>query len=686
MNPLAGEFPSINWSPASITRPLADFGVMRSVVLALVVLTSACTFPSNASETTSDTATPLPAEDGVAIDDDAYPAPEFPEGLDWLNVDSPLALQDLEGRFVLLDFWTYGCINCIHVIPDLHRLEDEFADELVVIGVHSAKFETEGDTESIREILLRYGVEHPVVNDAGFEIWRSYDVRAWPTAWLIDPDGNLVGRHEGEGVYDTVQPVLEGLLAEPGMQLSSTELTFAPEQRVETVLAYPTKLAVDPVGDRIFVADTGHDQVVAVQLSTGSVTAVYGDAVGGYRDGGPDEAKFDGPRGLALSADGTALYVADTGNHAVREIDLESGLVTTLAGTGRKGAWPPMGGFAGGTPLHSPWDLELVDDTLFVAMAGSHQIWSLDLSDGEIAPYAGSGREATDGGPRLASALAQPSGLATDGERLWFADSESSSIRLVVDDEVALLAGAADDLFTFDNQDGIGSEARFQHPLGVAWDGESVWVADTYNSSIRAIDPETGATTTYAGGEAGWGDGAEPLFNQPGGIEAADGLLYVADTNNHAVRVIDLASGETDTLILAGMEQFRRPAEDGVVVAEPATLVEGDAEIVLDVTFPAGYKVNPEAPASFVWSAGVGEVDPASLTAIAPEFPMTFDLRVEASGTLVGDIGLVYCEVDKESICLFEQIQIEVPVVVDPAGGAVVAVHHEVTLPEGLEP
>ncbi len=659
---------------------------MRSAVLALVVMTSACTFPSNASETTTDTTVPTATERVATTDEDAYPAPEFPPGLDWLNVDSPLTIEGLEGRFVLLDFWTYGCINCIHVIPDLHRLEEEFADELVVIGVHSAKFETESQTDAIREIVLRYGIEHPVVNDAGFEIWRSYDVRAWPTAWLVDPDGNLVGRHQGEGVYDTVQPVLQALLDDPATTITATELAVAPEQRVETVLAYPTKLAVDPVGDRLFVADTGHDQVVVVELSTGTVIDVFGDGSPGYRDGGGDEAKFNGPRGLALSADGKALYVADTGNHTVREIDLDSGLVTTLAGTGRKGAWPPMGGFAGGTPLHSPWDLELVGDSLYVAMAGSHQIWALDLSEGEIGPYAGSGREATDGGSRLASALAQPSGLASDGYRLWFADSESSSIRVVADDEVDLLAGAAEDLFTFGHRDGIGPDARFQHPLGIAWDGETVWVADTYNSAIRAIDPDTGATETFVGGEAGWADGPEPLFAQPGGIEASNGLLYVADTNNHAIRVIDTATGIADTLVLAGMEGFRRPAEDGLVVAEPSTVIEGAAELVLDVSFPAGYKVNPEAPASFVWSAGVGAVDPNSLTVVEPEFPLTFDITVEASGTLVGDIGLVYCEEEKESICLFEQVQIEVPVVVDPAGGSVMLVHHEVRLPEGLEP
>jgi thiol-disulfide isomerase/thioredoxin len=660
---------------------------MRPLFLVLALVISACTFPDTE-------VAPTPEPDGVtatsvAVDPTAstattYTAPSFPEGLDWLNTDAPIALEDLRGKIVLLDFWTYGCINCIHVIPDLERLEAEYPDELVVIGVHSAKFETEGQTESIREIVLRYGVTHPVVNDAGFQIWRDYGVRAWPTVWMIGPDGSLEGRHEGEGVYETVQPAIEKVLANESVD--GTPLTFAPEERIETILAYPTKLAVDGERGRIYVADTGHDQVVAVDLGTAEVLAVYGSGEPGYRDGSAEEASFSGPRGLAVSGDGRTLYVADTGNHTVRAIDVESGLVTTLAGIGRQGSWPPMGGDAGSVALHSPWDLELVGDTLFVAMAGSHQIWTIDLVGLQATPFAGSGRESTDNGPRRSSGLAQPSGLASDGERLWFADAESSSIRVVADDTVGLVAGAADGLFDFGLVDGVGADARFQHPLGVAWDGSLVWVADTYNSAIRAVDPSTGAVTTVVGGEAGWADGPDPLFDQPGGIEAFDGRLYVADTNNHSIRVVDPRAGTTTTLVLNGMERFRRPAEDGIVVLDPVTVAEGSVAVSLDLVLPEGYKVNPEAPASIAWGGNAGPVSPESVALVEPRFPIRFELAVSSSGTLVGDLALVYCEEEQESICLFEQVRLEVPVVVDVEGADAIDVVHDITLPDGLAP
>ncbi|HEX2869201.1 MAG TPA: thioredoxin-like domain-containing protein [Ignavibacteriales bacterium] len=128
-------------------------------------------------------------------------APEFPDGLDWLNVDHPIKLSDLRGKVVLLDFWTFCCINCMHIIPDLKKLEAKYPGELAVIGVHSAKFLSEQETGNIRQAILRYDIEHPVVNDKDFKIWTSYGANAWPTVVLIDPRGDVVGHHSGEGVY-----------------------------------------------------------------------------------------------------------------------------------------------------------------------------------------------------------------------------------------------------------------------------------------------------------------------------------------------------------------------------------------------------------------------------------------------------------------------------------------------------
>ncbi|HET9526031.1 MAG TPA: thioredoxin family protein, partial [Pyrinomonadaceae bacterium] len=135
-------------------------------------------------------------------------APEIQGGSGWLNTDKPLSLAALKGKVVLLDFWTYGCINCIHIIPDLKKLEAKYPNQLVVIGVHSAKFQNEKETENIRRIILRYEIEHPVYNDSEYAVWQSYGVRAWPTQVLIDPAGYVIGGVSGEGNYDVIDQAI----------------------------------------------------------------------------------------------------------------------------------------------------------------------------------------------------------------------------------------------------------------------------------------------------------------------------------------------------------------------------------------------------------------------------------------------------------------------------------------------
>jgi DNA-binding beta-propeller fold protein YncE len=488
-------------------------------------------------------------------------APEFPSGLDWLNTGGkPLTLSGLKGKVVLLDFWTYGCINCIHVIPELKRLEKDFPHELVVIGVHSAKFASEGDTNSIRRIILRYGLEHPVVNDRDLLVWRSWNVKSWPTLILIDPAGKVVARHSGEDIYYLLKPVIASVVGDFDSRglLDRTPLPLRLEKDTarESQLSFPGKVLAD--GDRglLFISDTSHHRIVVARLPGGEVADIIGRGGPGFEDGTFASATFRQPQGLAFSPEGGTLYVADRGNHAIRLISLSGNDVKTLAGVGFKSdAYPPRAGRAPKVALSSPWDLALDGQRLFVAMAGSHQIWMMDLGSGYITPYAGSGREGTADGPREEAELAQPSGLALDGAgRLYFADSEASSLRWVDIDAagsgVSTLAGSGLSLFDFGDIDGVGRGARFQHPLGVVFSQGIIYVADTYNNKIKSVDPLTGEVRTLAGNGPGWRDGDVPLFHEPGGLSVSGDQLYVADTNNHAVRVIDLRTGETTTMRL----------------------------------------------------------------------------------------------------------------------------------------
>lgn len=501
------------------------------------------------------------------------PAPEFPAGLDWLNTDRALTLAQLRGKLVILDFWTYGCINCMHVIPELRRLEEEYPNELVVIGVHSAKFANEADTGNIRQILLRYRLEHPVVNDGDFLVWRIWGVRAWPTLALIDPAGNVVGSYSGEGIYSLFKPVIKSLLQEFDakglLDRTPLRLKLEKEGMPESGLSFPGKVLADERGGRLFIADTNHNRIIITDIASGRVLKVIGSGEPGFNDGDFGMSTFDHPQGMALEENGQILYVADTGNHALRWVDLRAGEITTLIGTGfQAGDYPPQGGIAPNIALNSPWDLALDGKQLYIAMAGSHQIWLMDTTTKAIHPFAGSGREGTRDGLLVEAELAQPSGLALDGEgRLYFADSEGSSIRWAETNgekgRVTTLVGSGISLFDFGDVDGIGPDARLQHPLGVVYYKGVLYVADTYNNKIKRVNPETKEIKTFLGNERGWRDGTDPLFYEPGGIDAAKDKLYVADTNNHSIRVIDLITHQTSTLVLKGIECFTASANDG---------------------------------------------------------------------------------------------------------------------------
>lgn len=654
---------------------------------------------------------PVLAQGGDGVGDQDFsghvPAIPFPEDVDWLNVPGPLTWDDLRGKVVLLDFWTYGCINCMHIIPDLQRLEEEFPDELVVIGVHSAKFTNEGETENIRQIVQRYGVTHPVVNDSDFEIWRAWGVQAWPTVMLVDPQGMVFGYHAGEGVYDVLQPVIAGMVRQFDEQglINHEPLTITPELESlpEMPLAFPGKVLADPGGGRLFIADSGHNRIVIADLAGYEVLAVVGGMDAGNQDGSYAAARFNTPQGMALSEDGRILYVADTENHTIRAVDLEAETVATVAGTGQQARQILSGDGAGtGVPLNSPWDLVRVGGQLYIAMAGSHQLWRYDIETGSVAVHSGSGGEGIVDGPHVRAQLAQPSGITTDGDVLYFADSEASAIREADIDpagSVRTLVGTG--LFDFGDRDGVGREALLQHPLGVVYVDGLLYVADTYNSKIRILDPETRELSTLAGNPSGgYQDGplADSLFDEPGGISHANGFLYVADTNNHAIRVIDLAAGTVSILSFANPEALQPapepvtatpapPAGDQVMLA-PQTAASGESVITLDIQVPEGYKFNDLAPFTAVWQPDGTVVQIAEDNRIQrivePEMPLRIPATLhEGTAVLSVDLTIYFCEAINESLCFIERTRLNLPVTVDGSeGGSGLVLEYSVEPPD----
>ncbi|MEH2348171.1 MAG: thioredoxin-like domain-containing protein [Nostoc sp.] len=487
-------------------------------------------------------------------------APELPQNYSWLNTDKPLSLKQFKGRVVILDFWTYCCINCLHILPNLKYLEQKYKDSLTVIGVHSAKFDNEKETENIRQAILRYDIEHPVIVDSNFRLWEEYAVRAWPTLIIIDPEGYVIGQIAGEGNRDTLDELIQKLIQQHQDKgtINFQELSLTLEKQRKpliTPLAFPGKVLATQAG--LFIADSGHHRLIMSSFD-GEILHLIGTGKSGLTDGAFNEAQFFAPQGMAYDTENQILYVADTENHTLRRVDLKRQVVEAIAGTGEQSRnIHPHGGAALETALNSPWDLVKVGNTLFIAMAGPHQIWEMDLETSIIKTYAGTGAEACIDGSLTESAFAQPSGISTDGEELYIADSEVSSIRgvgIVEPYQVRTVCGSGG-LFGFGDVDGQGEDVRLQHCLGVEFAQSFLWVADTYNHKIKLVSPSGNCQTVLGDGSVGLqdGQGKNSRFFEPSGLSAIDSYLYIADTNNHAIRRVDLNTFEVTTLEFIGL-------------------------------------------------------------------------------------------------------------------------------------
>ncbi|KAJ8529629.1 hypothetical protein K7X08_036464 [Anisodus acutangulus] len=624
--------------------------------------------------------------------------PEFPSKLDWLNT-APLQLgRDLKGKVVLLDFWTYCCINCMHVLPDLEFLEKKYEDmPFVVVGVHSAKFDNEKDLEAIRSAVLRYGITHPVVNDGEMNLWRELGVNSWPTFVLVGPNGKLLAQIAGEGHRKDLDYLVEAALQFYGKKklLDSKPIPLRLEKDndprlLTSPLKFPGKLAVDVLNNRIFISDSNHNRIVVADLEGNFLIQVGSTGAEGLRDGNFDDATFNRPQGLAYNAKKNLLYVADTENHALRVIDFVNETVETLAGNGTKGSDYEGGGTGTAQLLNSPWDVcfEPENEIVYIAMAGQHQIWEHKTSDGVTRAFSGNGYERNlNGSSSTSTSYAQPSGisLSRDLKEAYIADSESSSIRAVdlrTGGSRPLAGGDpvfAENLFKFGDHDGIGSEVLLQHPLGVfcGKDGQ-IYIADSYNHKIKKLDPVSKRVTTLAGvGQAGFKDGAAVAaqFSEPSGIvEAENGRLYIADTNNSVIRYLDLNKSEAEVLTLElkgvqpplrsrSLKRLRRRsgADTQTVIVNGSSSNEGTLNLRISV--PEGYHFSKEAQSKFSIDFdpdNAAEVDSLEGN-LSPEGSAVVHFRRSSASS---STARVYCKVyycKEDEVCLYQSLTFEVP-------------------------
>ena len=636
-------------------------------------------------------------------------APEFPAGKDWFN-SPPLTFgKQLAGKITVLDFWTYCCINCIHILPDLEELEERYAGYPVAfVGVHSAKFDNEKVSENIRNAVLRYEIAHPVVNDDTMQMWQRIGVRSWPSMAVVGPKGNLLLLVSGEGNKEVIDACITAALAFYSKDIFRHDpVPMSPEkdkQRIDSPLRYPGKLAIDTEGERLFISDSNHHRIVITDLN-GRFIDTIGTGRIGLADGGYDEARFFRLQGLAFHKDN--LYVADAENHALRIVDTKAKTVRTLAGNGTQGR-DYQGGRGGPEQrISTPWDVLVEEGKVFIAMAGTHQIWSYDLKQQIAENYSGNGSEQNlNDADRLLAAWAQPSGLAVGNGELFVADSESSTVR-AIDLKIGAtrtIAGGESaqprNLFAFGDKDGIGEQARMQHVLGVQWWGKKkkVIVADTYNHRLKLLDPKTGGVKRWVGsGKPGLrdGNGLDAQFSEPAGFALGPQAkrLFVADTNNHAIRVVDLGSLIVSTLKLTGVPDAREPVAPRslrladlpgtpTVRTEPLRLARGQVGTLrLSLKLPASHHFTDNAGSR--WQVIADEQSPVSIDeakavgALKENDTINIPvmLKDDANGGLLRVEAIAYfCEEDGP--CQVSAVLFEVPVAPSQTPGNSVELMH----------
>ena len=650
-------------------------------------------------------------------------APEL-RGRGWLNTGGRnLSLADLRGKILILDFWTFCCINCLHVLDELREIEAEFADYLVTIGVHSPKFEHEADPVALAAACERYEVHHPVLDDPHLETWNAYSARAWPTLVVIDPEGYIVATMAGEGHGSAVKALVTALVAEHEAKgtLRRGDSPFVPPPAREGALRFPAKVIALPSGN-LLVADAGHHSLAELLPDGETLVRRIGSGERGLLDGGPSEARFSEPNGLCLLPDDVAaavgydVVVADTVNHALRGVRLADGWVTTLAGTGEqylvggvenvtnpdgtKRAYrfgvtgavtdandgadrgtppPPESTPALCTRLSSPWDVVWSDGAhgLLVAMAGTHTIWLFDPLSEQVRLVAGTMAEGLRDGLGTDAWFAQPSGLAArtvaPGESFWVADSETSALRVLelADEAITVHTAVGKGLFDFGHRDGKLADALFQHPLGVVAlpDGSAV-VADTYNGAIRRV-------RIAAGGEAGTrdeGDG-EVTTLATGLAEPSGVLVETGPDGGLTLLVVESAAHRLTRIALPA--DLAGEVRDGVAkrTQRPATVIApGPLQLQVPFAPASGQKlddrwgpstslqVSATPPELLLEGAGSGSDLERSLV-INPEV---------ASGVLHVTAKAASCDaVGEFPACHLAQQDWGVPVVVlRPAGGS----------------
>ena len=363
------------------------------------------------------------------------------DNANWVQGKPILISSDMK-KPLLLDFWTFGCMNCLNIIPDLKLLENMFGDDLDIVSIHTPKFEKEQNIKSLKKSLDFLDISHSVIADNDACLWDAYAVKAWPTWILVDPSGYVALHEQGEGHLQKFAQAIQSFIDVPAKE--------------EPFVSTKKDMSVIEVSKDWMTI--GCQSELDIYTGDKKVKTVKG---------------FSMISGLLIVDD--TVFVADRYRGEVSIIDLNSYAQKILV----KG-------------LRAPYGLEFIHSNLFISLAGSHKITVVNLDTLQTQEIAGNGFEGLRDGVGDQVLLAQPQALAFDEDRLWFLDTETSSLRYMLGREVFTEFGEG--LFSFGDDN---KKLLLQHPqdmtLGRYGDGCGVgrlFIADTYNDKIKVYDPE----------------------------------------------------------------------------------------------------------------------------------------------------------------------------------------------------
>lgn len=613
----------------------------------------------------------------VSQPDKVARAIEFPDTLKWLNTQMPLSLRNFEGHFLLLNFWTSSSSLSLGQLKELKRL-DEIHDNLSIIIVHSGKYESEGQTATLRNFIIENDVPFTVINDSAFVMFSEYGIEAWPTNILIDPTGKIMLRSEGMSVEGDISALIE---LYDGPSKTGGSYLFSETQRFnQGVICYPTFIASDEQFS-LFISETRSHRILQTDRG-GYSEHIIGSGFPGFEDGNQRSARFYLPRGVAFDRRDSVLYIADTGNDAIRKFNLETRQVTTVLGNGERASTPPEMIVDRSHRLNQPTDLVVVDGALYITMTGWNQIWMMDIESGMATPVAGDGQFGFTEGRALQSNLAEPFGITADESGIvYFTERQSSGIRSLNKGRLLTIMGQG--TFEYGDEDGRSKKALMRGPSGITYHNERLYVSDQYNQKIKVVDPNKGISETFLGsGQMGFRSGVPQRieFNHPTGLAVFNNELFIADTYNQVVRRYNFETEIIRSFDLMNKDQMEFNPINIYEMFEIDTLIipRGESQVVLNFQLDSLWTLAQNAPHGVVIKSkdsGV-KIDPQGLD----EELGAVVLHLENYGSynhFVADITLFYTDVEHNQNTYIKSFTILAPVQVQESAPLI----QDVTVP-----